>query len=83
MRILFVWLTALMLVFIITVSWYVSQGVVSSIANGLLSDATGQGENIRDLVLYANIIWGPLFSVLVVIWAIVSSQANSAESRYM
>ncbi len=83
MRILMVWLTCVVLLFVITISWYISQGIVVPIAHSFLGDVEGQALSTAQLVEYASIIWGPLFDGLVVLWAIVSSQAEDNVSRFM
>lgn len=82
MRILFVWLTCVAIMFTVTVGWYISQELVVQIAHQCLSDVTGQGLALLTLIEYANIIWGPLFDILILLWAIVSSQATDPVSRY-
>jgi hypothetical protein len=83
MKILFVWITAVTLCFSITVGWYISQGIVVQIAHGALAGVTGSAASLVSLIEFANIIWGPLFDVLVILWAIVSSQGDDNISRMM
>lgn len=75
-----VWLTAVALIFSITVGWYISQDLVLSIAHSTLGDVTGRAAQTVSLIEFLNIIWGPLFDILVILWAIVSSQANDPQS---
>lgn len=80
MRILFVWLTAVILIFSITTGWYISQDLVISIASVALTGVNGKAASLLSLIEVMNIIWGPLFDILVLVWAIVSSQADSPQS---
>ena len=80
MRILMVWLTAIALCFAITVGWYISQDLVLSLSTAMLGDITGEGLNLLNLIQFLTIIWGPLFDILVLIWAIASSQARDPNS---
>ena len=78
-----VWLTAISLLFIVTMAWYISQEVVVSIGSALLGDVTGEAAATRNLIEYSSIIWGPLFDGLIILWAIISSQRDDPTSRYM
>lgn len=40
----------------------------------------GSGFSIASLVMFVAAWWGPIFDVIVVIWAVVSSQAEDAVS---
>jgi hypothetical protein len=77
-----VWLTAVALCFAINFGWYISQDLVLTLAQGALGEVTGQGLNLLNLIEFLNIIWGPLFDILVILWAIVSSQARDPTSVY-
>lgn len=80
---MFVIITGLTLIFIITVSWYISQTIVLAIATGLAQQLTGSGESssLLSLIEFCNIIWGPVFDILVVIWMIASAQMRDVESE--
>lgn len=82
MRILFVWITAITLIFSITVGWYISQDLVVNLAHNMLSGVTGEAANLVDLIEFMNIIWGPLFDILVLLWAFASSNVNEVMSGY-
>lgn len=81
MRILFVWLTCISMCGIITIGWYLSQTIVISIANSMLGGVSGQGLSLLTTIEYVNSWWGPIFDVVVVLWAIMSSQASDVESQ--
>lgn len=81
MRMLFVVLTGLTLIFIITTGWYISQTVVLSIANAFIGDVTGDALNLIHLIQFVNVAWGPVFDILVVAWMIAAAQARDVESE--
>jgi hypothetical protein len=79
----FVVVTGLLLMFTITVGWYVSNGVTASIAAGYMAQLTSSsgGAQITSLVLFANAWWGPIFDAIVVLWMFASAQAKDVESE--
>ncbi len=81
MRILFVWLTCISLCGMVTLGWYLSQVIILSIAHGLFSSPTGNTLALLTLIEYVNAWWGPIFCIVIVVWAIVSSQARDVESE--
>ena len=72
MRIVTVWITALVLLLAITVGWYISNTVFNSIAasNMTIIGTTGESFSLLKLLEYVNIAWGPVFIALVLLWAI-------------
>ena len=74
MRVLYVWVTAIITMFIITVGWYVGNYVVVLIAHEALADATGSALALTTLLEYIAAWWGPLLDVAVLLWAIINSQ---------
>jgi hypothetical protein len=74
MRVLFVWFTAVISLFVITIGWYICNGVVVTIAHQALADVTGQALALTILLEYVAAWWGPLFDVIILFWAIMSSQ---------
>ncbi len=82
MRVLFVWITAILVCFILTISWYVSLGICTSFIQQMLSGLTGQAANAVKLLEYVVILWGPLFDALVIVWAILNSQEVSPYLAY-
>ena len=83
MRIVKIWLTCVAVCSMLTIAWYICLGVVTSIVQSSLGDVTGQPLSLVGLVEYVAIAWGPIFDIVVIIWAIVSSQAEDAVSRYL
>ena len=82
MRVLIVWIVATTLIFMVSVSWYVSQPLVIGVARGMNSYITNaNARNIATAVEYVSYAWGPLMIVFVLLWAIISSQARDVESE--
>jgi len=81
MRILFVWLSASVMIFTVTVGWYVSQPAVLGVAYAIKTSITNPtGQSIATLVEYASFWWGPLIDLFILLWAYVSSQRTEYES---
>lgn len=83
MRMIFVIITGIGLIFTIGVCWYLSQTLVTQIAytfSGQIT-ATEEGTSTLQLLEYANIVWGPLLIILVIVWMIASAQAKDIESE--
>ena len=80
MRMLFVIITGLTLLFIITTAWYVSQPVIVSIAGAFFSSLSGDAQSVMGLVQFCSIIWGPIFDILIIVWMIASAQMRDVES---
>ena len=74
MRVLWVWFTAIVSVFIVTLSWYICNGIVVTIAYQAMGDITGEGFTLLTLIEYVAAWWGPIFDVLIILWAILNSQ---------
>lgn len=82
MRIVYVWLFAFTLLFMISVGWWVSLPIIAGISNGLkprITDPTAL--NIAIAVEYVSYVWGPLFDVFILLWAIMNSQQRDVESE--
>lgn len=81
MRVLFVWVTAIIVLFIVTVGWYISSQVVVTIASQAMTGLTGRAFSLLTLVEYVAAWWGPILDVVVLIWAILNSQEIDPNSR--
>lgn len=84
MRIVMVWVTALVLFLLITIGYYVSNLMVTQIAiiNLLGIGSVGsEGYNLAKLIEWTNIAWGPLFFIIVLLWAIVNSARHDVTSE--
>jgi uncharacterized membrane protein len=82
MRILSVWITALVLCCTITIGWYISNTVFNTIASGNMDliGTSGRPFSLLKLLEYLNIAWGPILDFLVILWAIANSDAEGAAS---
>lgn len=80
MRMLFVIITGVSLLFIITVGWYIGMAVGVSLIAVIFPVVEAEGQSVATLINYALILWGPFFDILVVLWMIASAQANDVES---
>jgi phage shock protein PspC (stress-responsive transcriptional regulator) len=82
MRIVYVWIFAFTLAFIITVGWWVSLPIIAGVSAGLNSSITDPNAiNIATAVSYVSYAWGPLFDIFIVAWALLNSQAKDVESE--
>lgn len=83
MRMVFVIITGLSLMGMITTAWYVSQTIVVTIATSMFGQigSSSEGISLLNLVEFANIIWGPLFDGIIVFWMVASAQARDVESE--
>jgi hypothetical protein len=76
-----VWIMALSLIFIVGVSWYISLPIVVGLGRVANSTVTLQAaRNPIQAIEYAGYIWGPLFIVVILVWAIINSQRIDPES---
>ena len=81
MRVLFVWFTAIVSVFVVTLGWYIANSVMVSISSQALTDLTGSGLSTLILLQYVSAWWGPIFDVVIILWAIINSQEVDPNSR--
>jgi len=82
MRIVQVWIVAIILVFTISLGWYVSQPIVLGVSRGLNSSITSpQGRLVATGVEYVSYAWGPLLMMFVLLWAVISSSKYDQESE--
>lgn len=76
-----VWITALILILSVTIGWYMGLTVFNSIASANMAlIGTGEGLTLAKLLQYANIAWGPLFDVIILIWALTYPAERDAIS---
>jgi hypothetical protein len=81
MRVLMVWFTTIVAIFIISISWYISNGIVLTISYQTMGDLTTQAFSVLTLLQYVAAWWGPLFDIIVILWAIINSQEIDPNSR--
>jgi hypothetical protein len=69
-----VWFTAIISMAIVTLGWYIGNGVVLTIAYEALGDVTGQAFSLLTLIEFVAAWWGPICDLLILLWAIINSQ---------
>jgi len=83
MRILSIWITALILMVAISLGWYISLPVVFGMTGGIGQlSLSSPANNIRVLAQYVTVWWGPLLILFILLWAIISSQKVDPTSEY-
>lgn len=81
MKIVRVLVTASILIFVVTVTWYVSQPAVVGVARivgDLITDQTGL--NITAMIEYVSYAWGPLLDGFILLWAAISASERDVGS---
>lgn len=83
MRIVRVWVTTILIIFTVAISWYATLPAVIGISRGLNESyyEDPNGRNIATAVEYGSYAWGPLLIGFVLLWAGVSSSRYDAESE--
>lgn len=81
MRMVFVIVTGLTLMLILTVGWYVTLAMVTGLLSVMFTSLSGDAQNVATLANYGAIVWGPLFDFLIILWMIASAQARDVESE--
>lgn len=82
MRVLFVWFTAITCLFVITIGWYLGNGIVVTLAHEALSGVTGQAYGELTLLEFVASWWGPLLDAIVLLWAFINSQEDDPIGLY-
>lgn len=80
MRLLMVWVTAIISCFLITAFWIIGNDMVLAIVNGALPDASGEALSLVKLIEYFAAWWGPILDGAVILWAIISSEPEEIYS---
>ena len=83
MHVLWTWVVAIVLLFTTTVGWLVSIPIVVGVARGLNNTlpASGSGRSIATMIELLSFVWGPLFDIFILGWAVISSQRRDVESE--
>ena len=83
MRILFVWVIAFALIFMVSIGWYSTLPVVIGVSRALNASyyEDANARNIATAVEYAGFAWGGLFIIFILLWAIISSSKRDVESQ--
>jgi hypothetical protein len=82
MRVLFVWFTAIVAVFIIALGWYIGNGIVITLASQATIGFTGSALAAVQLLEFVAAWWGPILIIIVILWAILNSQEIDPNSVY-
>lgn len=84
MRILWVWVVAIILMSSVSFGWYVSLPVVFGISEGLAGvGLSGTAQGIVTVIQYVTIWWGPIMILFILLWALISSQrVDPTSERY-
>lgn len=84
MRIIVVWISAFVLIFMVSLGWYTSLPVVLGVSRGLNATyyADANARNVATAVEYMAYAWGPLLILILLLWAIISSSKRDVESEY-
>jgi hypothetical protein len=80
MKVLFVWVTAVVSCAIVTIFWLVGNSVVLAIVDGALSGVSGQASSLVTIIEYIAVWWGPIFDVVLILWAIINSEPEEVYS---
>lgn len=83
MRIVVVLIVASILIFTITLSWYITLPMLIGISRAL-NETYYSDPNARNIALaveYVSYAWGGLFDLFILLWAIVSASKYDVESE--
>lgn len=82
MRIVWVLVVGIILIFTISVGWYVSQPVVMGVASAVNNSITNEnGRVIAKGVQYVSFAWGPVLDLFILLWMAISAQKRDVESE--
>lgn len=72
---------ASILIFTVSIGWYVSQPVVIGVARAINSSITdSSGRSAMTAIEYVSFAWGPVLIAFILLWAIISSSKRDVES---
>lgn len=79
----FVVVTGLLLMFLFTVGWYMSNAMTGVLISNMMDELTSttEGTQLTSLVLFLNAIWGPAMDIIVLVWMAASAQQRDVESE--
>ena len=83
MRIIWVWVIAISLVFLISLGWYSTMPGIIGVSRALNSTyyEDPNARNVATAIEYVTYAWGPMFCLFILLWAIISSARRDAESE--
>ena len=75
MRIIWVWIVAIGLMFTVTLGWYIFLPVSFALSSSIEAQIElNAALNILRIVEFITIAWGPLWDLFIVFWAAMESQ---------
>lgn len=83
MRIIRVSVIAMILLFTISIVWYVSQPAVIGVSRALNSTyyENANARNVATAVEYGSIAWGPIVDIFILLWWVLSAGKKDVESE--
>jgi hypothetical protein len=68
-----VWCVAIVLLLTISIGWWVSLPVCYAISSAIEDSLTASGLSALRIVEYVALLWGPLWDIFIVFWAMMES----------
>ena len=82
MRIVRVLVVGIILIFTVSLGWWVSQPVVIGVSRGINASVTdARGRTAMTAIEYGSYAWGPLIDVFILLWMITSAGKRDVESE--
>ncbi len=74
MRIIIVVAVAIVTMIPVSIAWYTLLPIAYSIGSQIESIASGQALTTLYIAEYVALLWGPLWDIFIILWAVVESQ---------
>lgn len=75
MRVIWVWMVALTLLFTVTLGWYLLLPVSFALSSSIEEQiSVNPALNTLRIIEFVSIVWGPFWDILIVLWAWMQSQ---------
>lgn len=82
MRIVRVLVTGTILIFMVSVGWWISQPVVIGFSRAINASITeAGGRTAMTAIEYTSYAWGPVLIIFIVLWMITSAGKRDVESE--
>lgn len=82
MKPLFVWITVAILLFVESMSWYLTVPIVLAMTEGTRNMTNGtQAGNIVTIIEVIAFIWGPIMMLFTILWGFVVAGTRDVESE--
>jgi len=82
MRIVRVLVVGSILIFMVSLGWYISQPVVIGFSRGINASVTDAGgRNVMTAIEYTSYAWGPVLILFILLWIISSAAKRDVESE--